>query len=149
MMPRHPLRFRLLVVFMALLATWAGAQEEPHQVRVYFFWGEGCPFCERQKVFLDELVATHPHVEVHDFEVYRVPANRDLLVELAATFGHTVRGVPMTFIGDEVWVGFNPALGEQMRFAVERYQTYEGPDPADRLPTELREFALAQREAAD
>jgi len=147
MMLRHRASpVRILLLLLALVAASAGAQEEPHPVRVYFFWGVGCPFCDQQKVFLEALVADHPNVDVRDFEVYHVLENRNLLIELAAAFGHAVRGVPMTFIGDEVWVGFNRATGEQMRFAVERYQAYEGPDPADRLPPELREFALAQEE---
>jgi hypothetical protein len=45
----------------------------------------------------------------------------------------------MTFIGDEVWVGYNDAMGRQMRAAVERYETYAAPDPVDRVSPELRD----------
>jgi glutaredoxin len=108
-------------------------------VPIYFFWGDGCPHCATQKVFLEQLKLDHPNVIVYDFEVYYVEANRPLMTAMAAAFGRPVTGVPMTFIGDEVWVGYNDAMGRQMRAAVERYQTYDAPDPADRVTPELRD----------
>ena len=33
---------------------------------------------------------------------------------MAAAFGRPVTGVPMTFIGDEVWVGYTDAYGRQI-----------------------------------
>jgi thiol-disulfide isomerase/thioredoxin len=106
---------------------------ERHPVPVYFFWGEGCPHCANQKVFLQSLSDDHPNVVVHDFEVYGVEANRSLLLAMATAFGREVGGVPMTFIGDEAWTGFSDTSGRQMRASVERYGAYAAPDPADRL----------------
>jgi cytochrome c biogenesis protein CcdA/glutaredoxin len=108
-------------------------------VPIYFFWGDGCPHCATQKVFLEQLKLDHPNVIVYDFEVYFVEANRPLMTAMAAAFGRPVTGVPMTFIGDEVWVGYSDAMGRQMRAAVERYQTYDAPDPVDRVAPELRD----------
>jgi len=138
---------RLIARVLLLLLVWlppAGlAQTSPMPERfavpVYFFWGEGCPHCANQKVFLAELEADHPNVVVYDFEVYNVPENRPLMTAMATAFGRPVTGVPMTFIGDEVWVGYNAAMGRQMRAAVERYETYAAPDPADRVAPEFRD----------
>jgi len=138
---------RLIARVLLLLLVWlppAGlAQTSPMPERfavpVYFFWGEGCPHCANQKVFLEELEADHPNVVVYDFEVYNVPENRPLMTAMATAFGRPVTGVPMTFIGDEVWVGYNAAMGRQMRAAVERYETYAAPDPADRVAPEFRD----------
>jgi hypothetical protein len=58
---------------------------------------------------------------------------------MAAAFGRPVTGVPMTFIGDEVWVGYTDAYGRQMRDAVARYEGYAAPDPVDRVAPDLRE----------
>jgi glutaredoxin len=115
------------------------AVPERFAVPIYFFWGDGCPHCANQKVFLEQLEADHPNVVVYDFEVYNVPENRPLMTAMAAAFGRPVTGVPMTFIGDEVWVGYSDAAGRQMRAAVERYETYAAPDPVDRVAPELRD----------
>lgn len=133
----------LLVVLLGCMPIVAVAQApaapERFDVPIYFFWGDGCPHCATQKVFLEQLKRDHPNVIVYDFEVYYVEANRPLMTAMAAAFGRPVSGVPMTFIGDEVWVGFSEAMGRQMRAAVERYQTYDAPDPVDRVAPELRD----------
>jgi glutaredoxin len=134
---------RTLLLLLAWLPLYGVAQTpvapERFDVPIYFFWGDGCPHCATQKVFLDQLKLDHPNVIVYDFEVYYVEANRPLMTAMAAAFGRPVTGVPMTFIGDEVWVGYNDAMGRQMRAAVERYQAYDAPDPADRVAPELRD----------
>ncbi len=131
----------LLVVLAATsaLAQPAGDAAPPFPVPVYFFWGDGCPHCATQKVFHEQLLADHPNVVIHAYEVYNVPANRPLMEAMAAAFGRPVTGVPMTFIGDEVWVGYTDAYGRQMRDAVARYEAYAAPDPVDRVDPELRE----------
>jgi hypothetical protein len=138
---------RLTARTLFLLLAWlplVGLAQSPtvperFAVPVYFFWGEGCPHCGNQKVFLEQLEADHPNVVVYDFEVYNVPENLPLMTAMAAAFGRPVTGVPMTFIGDEVWVGYREVMGRQMRAAVERYETYDAPDPVDRVSPELRD----------
>lgn len=134
---------RTLILLLAWLPLVGLAQNqavpERFAVPVYFFWGDGCPHCATQKVFLEQLTADHPNVIVYDFEVYNVPENRPLMTAMATAFGRPVTGVPMTFIGDEVWVGYSDAMGRQMRAAVERYGAYAAPDPVDRVAPELRD----------
>ena len=136
---------RSVFVLLVLLYTGATASAQSaaagastFPVPVYFFWGDGCPHCASQKVFHERLVADHPNVVIHDYEVYDVPAHRPLMEAMAAAYGRRVSGVPMTFIGDEVWVGYSDAYGRQMRDAVARYETYAAPDPLDRVAPELR-----------
>ncbi len=90
-------------------------------VDVYFFHGEGCPYCALEKAYLAELVVELPNVVVHDYEVYRVPANRELLFAMAAAYGGQVTGVPVTFIGDYAWTGFGEQTAREIRAVVERY----------------------------
>jgi glutaredoxin len=136
-----------------VLAGLAAGQESPagapsagerFPVNVYLFWGQGCPHCETQKRFLATLRDRYPTMEVRLFEVWYDAANRELMQEMAGAFGRTVSAVPMTFIGDEAWVGFSDAIGRQMVASIEAYERYRGPDPIDRLGAERRaEFAPA------
>ena len=139
---------RRVLPFLLLLALWAvpaglafgQSTAERFAVPVYFFWGEGCPHCANQKVFHEALKRDHPNVVIYDFEVYNVPENRPLMLAMAAAYGRPATGVPMTFIGDEAWVGFGEVTARQIRAAVERYGTYAGPDPIDRVDPSLREL---------
>ena len=144
--PARPVPWLLLFTLLAavlspsVLAQGAApAAGDTYPVPVYFFWGDGCPHCANQKVFHEQLLADHPNVVIHAYEVYNVPENRPLMEAMAAAFGRPVTGVPMTFIGDEVWVGYTDAYGRQMRDAVARYETYAAPDPVERVAPDLRE----------
>ncbi|MGM5488432.1 MAG: glutaredoxin domain-containing protein [Nanobdellota archaeon] len=75
---------------------------------VYFFWKEGCPHCAAEKPFLEELEEKYS-VEVKSYEV-NTPENINLLKEISKEYGTTARSVPVTFIGEEHWVGFSESL---------------------------------------
>jgi len=51
-------------------------------VNIYFFWGEGCPHCAKEKPFLEKLEEKYPEVKVYDFEVWKNSENRQLLIEV-------------------------------------------------------------------
>ena len=114
-----------------------------HPVNVYYFWGDGCPVCNQQRAFLDQLEARYDEVRVHDFEVWYDTDNRALLQAFANAFGRNVTGVPVTFIGEDAWIGFNQVMGQQMTASVETYRSYAAPDAADRLRPEVRDELLA------
>ncbi len=134
----------LLMLFAAGTAQDASADVDTFTVNVYYFWGDGCPVCVQQAAFLDALVERYPEVQVHAFEVWRATENRALLEAMSAAFGRPVTAVPVTFIGEDSWVGFNQVAGRQMTASVEMYRTYDAPDPADRLPAELRDALLPE-----
>jgi thiol-disulfide isomerase/thioredoxin len=86
----------VLLLFAALPAAAAPAGA---RLPVHFFWGEGCPHCEREKAFLAGLAARHPAVEILSREVRGKPENARLFSDLCAASGVAVKGVPATFIG--------------------------------------------------
>lgn len=92
-----------------LLAAGAGAalaQASATAVDIYLFWRIGCPRCEREIEFLDRLAARTPSVRVHKLEVSRERSNAALMVRVAERLGVEAGSVPMTVIGDRVWVGY-------------------------------------------
>jgi glutaredoxin len=128
----------LLVALAAALATAALAQqasdaEPPLPVDVYLFHGDGCPHCDNAIAFLNELSTNHPSLRVHDYEVWYDEANRDLFVRLAEAYGRTVQGVPVLFLGDEMWTGFSESTARDLRLRVAQYETTVAPDPMARL----------------
>lgn len=87
-----------------------GLEGDPDKVTVYFFWGETCPHCSKEKPFLEDLDEKYPGMEVKMFETYNDPENVPLFKEAAAAHGIQARGVPATFIGEEHWLGFSERI---------------------------------------
>jgi len=97
---------RLLAAFvLALFAATAAAQPQ-ERLDVYFFWGKGCPHCERETAFLKRLEAEEPRVRVHYLEVWNDRANGDAFVEVVKRLALEDLAVPVTVVGDAAMVGY-------------------------------------------
>lgn len=95
-----------------------GQSDSASKVIIYLFWGDGCPHCAAEKPFLEELASKNPNIEIQDFEIYNIEANRPKFEQMAEAFGFEPTGVPTTFIGTQYWVGFSDATREQILAAV-------------------------------
>jgi len=93
------------ILFFALPGLNASAQSIPG-VNVYFFWGEGCPHCAKEELFLEKLEKKYPGVKVYDFEVWENAQNRKLLIEAGEKLQTNTSGVPFTVVGNRYFVGF-------------------------------------------
>ncbi|UMX48367.1 MAG: hypothetical protein L7H18_02380 [Candidatus Nealsonbacteria bacterium DGGOD1a] len=94
----------LLFLLAAFLSPMAVLAQNP--VNVYFFWGQGCPHCEREKAFLAELEGNYPQITVRDFEVWKSDENRQILIDLGKALNVDVSGVPFTVVGDKHFIGW-------------------------------------------
>jgi thiol-disulfide isomerase/thioredoxin len=100
---------------------------------VYFFWGEGCSHCSNQKAAMSEWLDQYPDMEIKTYETWSNSENGILLESMAAAYGQTVQGVPMTFIGDEFWVGYADSLGAEMIEKIEECEESSCENPGERL----------------
>jgi cytochrome c biogenesis protein CcdA/glutaredoxin len=131
------MRNRIFATAALLLAgvVWAPAPGASAQagaaepVPIYVFSGATCPHCIAQKPFLRELEARDARVRVREFEVWHDRANRETFRRMAGAAGFEAGGVPATFIGGRVWVGYNEALRGEMEAAVLACLTAPCPDP--------------------
>jgi thiol-disulfide isomerase/thioredoxin len=103
--------FKKIVVFLFLLFSLFFANQNIEaqtndSVNVYFFWGEGCPHCAQEKLFLDKLEEKYPEIKIYDFEIYKNSENRQLLVNLGEELNINIRGVPFTLVGEKHFVGW-------------------------------------------
>ena len=109
----------LLLLFSALAALGAAAQAQPTEsgadvVRMFVFWGEGCPHCDEQKPFLRELEQRYPDLEIREFEVFRSNTHHPLFMALAAAHGIEAGSVPAVFVGGRAYVGDGPQIRREM-----------------------------------
>jgi glutaredoxin len=121
--------FILLVPFGLAYAQEDTAVEND-KINIYFFWGDGCPHCEKEKAFLDDYIKDNPDVVVKDYEVWGSKENLDLMTEFAKELDVDVRGVPFTVIGEHYVIGWmsEDYSGGKIKEAVECGRSESCPD---------------------
>jgi len=107
----------ILILIILLAINTVSAVNE---VNVYFFYGQGCPHCAHEEVFLDELELKYPTLNIERYEVYQNDENRDLFHECSALAGASIQGVPTTFIDAKTHIGFNTNIGKDIESEIER-----------------------------
>jgi len=90
-------------------------------VNVYFFWGEWCPHCKKQKEFMQAQRNSDKRVTIHSYEIWGNQDNRDLFTRVASQLNTQFQGVPTTIIGDRVivWYQNDITTGEEIKRAIE------------------------------
>jgi thiol-disulfide isomerase/thioredoxin len=113
--------------FFLMGANSALAQNETN---VYFFWGDGCPHCEDQKPFLQDLKAKYPDLNIREYETWKNKDNAALFQKIAKAYGVQARGVPATFIGDFAPIfGFNVGIKTTIEENIKYCLVNKCPDP--------------------
>lgn len=116
---RHPI-FKALTAIFLLLVLVAGAGAVTAQthdapgVTLYFFWGEGCPHCERAKPFLEELEHKYPALRIESCEVLKHRENIPRLMEMAKACNQEATGVPTFIIGNRMLSGFSQETAAEL-----------------------------------
>ena len=91
-----------------------------NQVNVYFFYGQGCPHCSSEEIFLDELEVKYPTLNIERYEVYQNNENRELFEQCSALSGVSIQGVPTTFIDKKAHMGFSNSIGADIESEIQR-----------------------------
>ncbi len=128
---------------MAIAPIPAAHAEDAAPVTVTIFHGDGCPHCAAELDFLEALTDADPAVTVDAHEVWYDETGRDLLIQTAEQRGFEPSGVPVTIIGDHVWIGFDEATADAIVAAIaeERAGPDQGP-PQDASPARSVEIPL-------
>jgi hypothetical protein len=100
----------LFVIFGSLLIFgMALPSRAAEPVRLYFFYGEGCPHCAKEEAFFPSLKAKFPDLEIKSYEVWSNDKNAELMSRVASEMKVGQAGVPLTVIGRRAVVGFSEA----------------------------------------
>jgi thiol-disulfide isomerase/thioredoxin len=105
MTSRYSFLIGLVLSFFIFFGAGATAQAIG-EVSVYFFYGEGCPHCAKEKPFLEKLQARYDGVQVQEYEVWSNAENRQLLLKVGTRLGKNISGVPFTVIGTQTFSGY-------------------------------------------
>lgn len=118
-----------LFAVMFFLALPAFASE--HKVDLYFFYGEGCPHCAKEKILLNRLEKEDKRVQIHRYEVWSNKENAKLMSDLSKEYGWNVRGVPFTVVGNQTISGYlnDETTGKQIIDAINKCSEIECKNP--------------------
>lgn len=122
-------KLSVIIIILAILATAflniAKAQSINNKATVYFFWGDGCPHCKAEKVFLEKIKPDYPELAFQYLEVYDNEENQLFFINLGRELtGQPFRGVPVIVAGTEYVVGFGDesTTGGQIKHLLNIYQ---------------------------
>lgn len=110
------LSFAISSDYEDVLYNVVGEEVVEGKVNVYFFYGDGCPHCAKEEVFLDRLEEKYSsYVQVFRYETWNNSDNASLMLSAKALLGETkTRSVPFTVIGNKETVGYNDYYGEKL-----------------------------------
>jgi cytochrome c biogenesis protein CcdA/glutaredoxin len=106
-------------------------------VTLLLFHGEGCPHCASERAWLEQLAPLYPELRIEQYEVWNDADNRVLLQTYAEQLGFEPSGVPVTIVGENVWIGFSEPIAGQIEavVAAELAAGSTEPTPAPSDPT--------------
>lgn len=117
--------FKYIFIFIVAISFFIpkiGLAEE-RDITMFFFYGDGCPHCAEEEVFIEKLEKEYKNFEVVSFEVWKNRKNSKLLAEVSRKLDIKVSGVPVTIIGSQYIIGFNSenTTGEQIKNIIDQY----------------------------
>lgn len=108
-----------LFTFSLIWVTSVFAQD--NIARLYLFWWDGCPHCEKEREFLPALQEKYgDKLIIEQYEIWNNKENRSLIQEVAKQFDTPVNSVPVTLVGDKKIIGYwtDATSGKQIEEAV-------------------------------
>jgi thiol-disulfide isomerase/thioredoxin len=153
-MDARRVRRELFLLWLLTLAALPGMttgtaveSQEQKGIVVTLFWGDGCPHCEREKMFLKQLQQQYPGLAVKDYEVWKNKDNGALYRQVLSSSGIRQAGVPATVVGAAVFMGFNDQTRTAIGDAVARCLREGCPDGVAELNKRRLSPDVRQEEA--
>jgi len=100
--------FYFVIIFFFALSFLAKSVTAQKPVRIYFFWGEGCPHCEKESIFLEKLADRYPEIAISDFEISKDRESIELFQKIAKELKANIAGfpTPFTVVSDQYVIGY-------------------------------------------
>jgi len=123
-------KYLILIVALFFVFSLSSQVAQAAGETIYFFYGQGCPHCAKEEIFLQDLEKQYPDIEIKSFEVWYDQGNLDLLKKIGEVISADVSGVPFTLVGENYVIGFSSAqtTGQQIKSLVDTCRQSECPD---------------------
>ena len=81
---------------------------------LYFFYGDGCPHCAKEKVFLTEMEDKYEDLTIKRYEVFGSSENSQLMETYKQKLDVSGKGVPFTVVGEDYLYGYMESYNEKL-----------------------------------
>ncbi len=118
---------KLLVFLFCLIIFPINSVFAENKIKIDLFWSFGCPHCEHEIAFFEELLENEKYknkISFNKYEVSRSSDNSYLLRNMADKINVQVKGVPATFINEEIFIsGFlnDQTTGLEIKNHIDNY----------------------------
>jgi len=104
----------LVALVFSLFVAPVAADQQSDGVELHYFYLDGCPYCEDQEQFHEELRQDY-NLDISKYDVTD-ESSIEKLEQLSTEYGVMIERVstPMTFVGGEFFQGFNPQVGGEI-----------------------------------
>jgi cytochrome c biogenesis protein CcdA/glutaredoxin len=90
------------------------------KTEIQLYWLSSCPHCHEQLRDLDRLQGGYPDLEVLTFQLDRNDENLQRLRALSEAYKIPFGTVPVSFVGNQAWVGFGPQTKAEIEAKIEQ-----------------------------
>lgn len=99
---------------------------EEDKINLYLFHGSECPHCEEERKFLKSIEEEYEdYLNIHYFEVWHSEDNLKLMNKVIEKLEITQKGVPLTIIGEDYFVGYSKTTGSRIENKIKEYALLE------------------------
>lgn len=109
------IKYFLISLVTFLLCNNVSAKEP---VKLYLFYGDGCPHCAAEKEYLEKLQNKHPDMKIIMYEVGYNEENATLMNDVKTRLEKNNQYVPFTVVGETSFTGFNSSFENAIEAAV-------------------------------
>lgn len=136
-----------IILFILLIGSNVLASDK---LDLYFFYGDGCPHCAKERKYLETIKAKYPKIKINAFEIYHNADNIELMQQVAKKLKIDVAGVPFLVIGDKHFVGFAEGLtSSQIEARIKDCLNKKCSDSIAALMPDSKEEITAQKETSE
>ena len=97
---------KILISLLLIFSFIPVCANADNKVTLHLFYGETCPHCHEELLFLDEYLKDNDDVTLEKYEVWNNNENQELLIKVQKALDNHDSGVPYLVIGDRVILGY-------------------------------------------
>jgi thiol-disulfide isomerase/thioredoxin len=128
--------FIMLIILSLMITACSSTKEQitdnPEKIVIYYFWSNGCPSCDLQTKFMQELEQEYEELEIKYFNLNE-EESKIILEQLLEAYDERVITAPATFISDKAIIGFGyeETTGKIIEDEIKRCKQILCKNPAD------------------
>ena len=115
--------FSLIIIFLFIFPLTVFAEDR--NIKLYLYYGDGCPHCEEEMKFLKTIEKKYSNLEIIKKEVWYNDANSSELQKVNEAFSINRIGVPTNVIGETIIRGYGNGTGSKIERAIKYYSNSE------------------------